>query len=132
MCKKINIHLYFFFQTLIVQVKCFEEIINILDTLYIESMVYHSDLYHSFLITSNYFFYGGNLMDYFAVVINRTVSVNSSDLNRPRQPNDCKLLATCHKYKFIVVSNATEGVSSFQYVIASNSININIITAGSQ
>ncbi|KAL6432524.1 hypothetical protein ACFW04_006831 [Cataglyphis niger] len=61
--------------TLIVQVKCFEEIINIGYAVYrIHGLPWFRSLSWYFLITSNYFFYGENLMDYFAVVINRTMS----------------------------------------------------------
>ncbi|XP_015121434.1 phosphatidate cytidylyltransferase, photoreceptor-specific [Diachasma alloeum] len=59
--------------TLVVQVKCFEEIINIGYAVYrIHGLPWFRSLSWYFLITSNYFFYGENLMDYFAVVINRT------------------------------------------------------------
>ncbi|XP_011303863.1 phosphatidate cytidylyltransferase, photoreceptor-specific isoform X1 [Fopius arisanus] len=59
--------------TLLVQVKCFEEIINIGYAVYrIHGLPWFRSLSWYFLITSNYFFYGENLMDYFAVVINRT------------------------------------------------------------
>lgn len=71
----------YFFQTLIVQVKCFQEIINIGYAVYrIHGLPWFRSLSWYFLITSNYFFYGENLMDYFAVVINRTVSLNNFDL----------------------------------------------------
>ncbi|XP_076753058.1 CDP-diacylglycerol synthase [Xylocopa sonorina] len=59
--------------TLVVQVKCFQEIINIGYAVYrIHGLPWFRSLSWYFLITSNYFFYGENLMDYFAVVINRT------------------------------------------------------------
>ncbi|XP_043503951.1 phosphatidate cytidylyltransferase, photoreceptor-specific isoform X2 [Polistes fuscatus] len=59
--------------TLIVQVKCFEEIINIGYAVYrIHGLPWFRSLSWYFLITSNYFFYGENLMDYFGVVINQT------------------------------------------------------------
>ncbi|KAH0569197.1 phosphatidate cytidylyltransferase, photoreceptor-specific [Cotesia glomerata] len=59
--------------TLVVQVKCFAEIINIGYAVYrIHGLPWFRSLSWYFLITSNYFFYGENLMDYFAVVINRT------------------------------------------------------------
>lgn len=59
--------------TLVVQVKCFEEIINIGYAVYrIHGLPWFRSLSWYFLITSNYFFYGENLMDYFAVVINQT------------------------------------------------------------
>jgi hypothetical protein len=65
----------FLFQTLIVQVKCFEEIINIGYAVYrIHGLPWFRSLSWYFLITSNYFFYGESLVDYFGVVINRTVS----------------------------------------------------------
>ncbi|KAJ4431926.1 hypothetical protein ANN_20533 [Periplaneta americana] len=61
--------------TLIVQVKCFEEIINIGYAVYrIHGLPWFRSLSWYFLITSNYFFYGESLVDYFGVVINRTVS----------------------------------------------------------
>lgn len=59
--------------TLIVQVKCFEEIINIGYTVYrIHGLPWFRSLSWYFLLTSNYFFYGESLVDYFGVVINRT------------------------------------------------------------
>jgi phosphatidate cytidylyltransferase len=62
------------FQTLVVQVKCFEEIINIGYAVYrIHGLPWFRSLSWYFLITSNYFFYGESLVDYFGVVINRTV-----------------------------------------------------------
>lgn len=64
----------FQFQTLIVQVKCFQEIINIGYAVYrIHGLPWFRSLSWYFLITSNYFFYGENLMHYFTVVINQTV-----------------------------------------------------------
>jgi phosphatidate cytidylyltransferase len=66
---------HFLFQTLIVQVKCFEEIINIGYAVYrIHGLPWFRSLSWYFLATSNYFFYGESLVDYFGVVINRTVS----------------------------------------------------------
>ncbi|XP_054262196.1 phosphatidate cytidylyltransferase, photoreceptor-specific isoform X1 [Macrosteles quadrilineatus] len=59
--------------TLIVQVKCFEEIINIGYTVYrIHGLPWFRSLSWYFLIASNYFFYGESLVDYFGVVINQT------------------------------------------------------------
>lgn len=59
--------------TLVIQVKCFEEIINIGYTVYrIHGLPWFRSLSWYFLITSNYFFYGESLIDYFSVVINRT------------------------------------------------------------
>jgi len=58
---------------LIVQVKCFEEIINIGYTVYrIHGLPWFRSLSWYFLIASNYFFYGESLVDYFGVVINQT------------------------------------------------------------
>jgi len=55
-------------------VKCFEEIINIGYAVYrIHGLPWFRSLSWYFLITSNYFFYGESLVDYFGVVINRTV-----------------------------------------------------------
>ncbi|CAH1368881.1 hypothetical protein MTP99_010381 [Tenebrio molitor] len=59
--------------TLVVQVKCFQEIINIGYAVYrIHGLPWFRSLSWYFLITSNYFFYGENLVDYFGVAINRT------------------------------------------------------------
>lgn len=59
--------------TLVVQVKCFEEIINIGYAVYrIHGLPWFRSLSWYFLLTSNYFFYGENLVDYFGVAINRT------------------------------------------------------------
>lgn len=58
--------------TLLVQVKCFEEIISIGYQVYrIHGLPWFRSLSWYFLLTSNYFFYGENLVDYFGVVINR-------------------------------------------------------------
>lgn len=65
----------YLFQTLAVQVKCFEEIINIGYAVYrIHGLPWFRPLSWYFLLTSNYFFYGESLVDYFGVVISRTVS----------------------------------------------------------
>lgn len=71
-----NVGFFFFYlQTLVVQVKCFEEIINIGYAVYrIHGLPWFRSLSWYFLLTSNYFFYGESLVDYFGVVINRTVS----------------------------------------------------------
>lgn len=62
-------------QTLLVQVKCFQEIISIGYQVYrIHGLPWFRSLSWYFLLTSNYFFYGENLVDYFGVVINRVVS----------------------------------------------------------
>lgn len=59
--------------TLVVQVKCFEEIIDIGYRVYrIHGLPWFRSLSWYFLLTSNYFFYGESLVDYFGVVINRT------------------------------------------------------------
>lgn len=58
--------------TLVVQVKCFQEIINIGYAVYrIHGLPWFRSLSWYFLLTSNYFFYGESLVDYFGVVINR-------------------------------------------------------------
>ncbi|XP_059227036.1 phosphatidate cytidylyltransferase, photoreceptor-specific isoform X1 [Stomoxys calcitrans] len=58
--------------TLLVQVKCFEEIISIGYHVYrINGLPWFRSLSWYFLLTSNYFFYGENLVDYFGVAINR-------------------------------------------------------------
>ncbi|CAG0917039.1 unnamed protein product [Notodromas monacha] len=61
------------FATLIVQVKCFAEIINIGYSVYrIHGLPWFRSLSWYFLLTSNYFFYGESLVDYFGVLINKT------------------------------------------------------------
>lgn len=61
-----------YLQTLLVQVKCFEEIISIGYQVYrIHGLPWFRSLSWYFLLTSNYFFYGENLVDYYGVVINR-------------------------------------------------------------
>lgn len=65
--------LFLMFTTLIVQVKCFQEIINIGYAVYrIHGLPWFRSLSWYFLLTSNYFFYGESLVDYFGVLINRT------------------------------------------------------------
>lgn len=58
--------------TLVVQVKCFAEIINIGYTVYrIHGLPWFRSLSWYFLVTSNYFFYGESLIDYFGEAVNR-------------------------------------------------------------
>ncbi|CAO1310169.1 unnamed protein product [Diamesa tonsa] len=58
--------------TLAVQVKCFQEIISIGYQVYrIHGLPWFRSLSWYFLLTSNYFFYGENLFDYFGVLFNR-------------------------------------------------------------
>lgn len=60
------------FQTLAVQVKCFQEIISIGYQVYrIHGLPWFRSLSWYFLLTSNYFFYGENLYDYFGILFNR-------------------------------------------------------------
>jgi len=59
--------------TLCVQVKCFSEIINIGYAVYrVHNLPWFRSLSWYFLVTSNYFFYGESLIDYFGVLINRS------------------------------------------------------------
>lgn len=75
--------LFFLYQTLLVQVKCFQEIISIGYQVYrIHGLPWFRSLSWYFLVTSNYFFYGENLVDYFGVVINRVVIFLSSIRNQ--------------------------------------------------
>lgn len=61
---------------LMVQVKCFEEIISIGYSVYrIHGLPWFRSLSWYFLVTSNYFFYGENLVDYFGVAVNRVDSL---------------------------------------------------------
>jgi len=58
--------------TLLVQIKCFTEIINIGYAVYkMDNLPWFRSLSWYFLIASNYFFYGESLVEYFGVVINR-------------------------------------------------------------
>lgn len=60
------------FITLAIQVKCFQEIISIGYAVYrIHGLPWFRSLSWYFLITSNYFFYGENMVDYFGVLLNR-------------------------------------------------------------
>lgn len=64
-------------QTLVVQVKCFAEIINIGYSVYrVHNLPWFRSLSWYFLIASNYFFYGESMVDYFGVFVNRTASLN--------------------------------------------------------
>jgi phosphatidate cytidylyltransferase len=61
------------FTTLCVQVKCFQEIIAIGYSVYrIHGLPWFRTLSWFMLITSNYFFYGESLVDYFGVLLHRT------------------------------------------------------------
>ncbi|XP_039437028.1 phosphatidate cytidylyltransferase, photoreceptor-specific [Culex pipiens pallens] len=61
---------------LAVQVKCFEEIISIGYSVYrIHGLPWFRSLSWYFLVSSNYFFYGENLVDYFGVAVNRVDSL---------------------------------------------------------
>ncbi|XP_037069536.1 phosphatidate cytidylyltransferase, photoreceptor-specific-like isoform X2 [Pollicipes pollicipes] len=58
--------------TLMVQVKCFSEIINIGYAVYrIHGLPWFRSLSWWFLLCSNYFFYGESLVDYFIVLVNK-------------------------------------------------------------
>lgn len=58
--------------TLLIQVKCFQEIISIGYAVYrIHGLPWFRSLSWYFLITSNYFFYGESMVDYFGVLLNR-------------------------------------------------------------
>eukprot|EP00094_Tigriopus_californicus_P013948 TCALIF_13501-PA protein Name:"Similar to CdsA Phosphatidate cytidylyltransferase, photoreceptor-specific (Drosophila melanogaster)" AED:0.19 eAED:0.19 QI:0/0.75/0.77/0.88/0.87/0.88/9/612/360 len=59
--------------TLVVQVKCFSEIINIGYAVYrVHNLPWFRSLSWYFLVASNYFLYGESLVDYFGVLVNRT------------------------------------------------------------
>uniref|UniRef100_A0A182WJU2 Phosphatidate cytidylyltransferase n=1 Tax=Anopheles minimus TaxID=112268 RepID=A0A182WJU2_9DIPT len=61
---------------LAVQVKCFQEIISIGYSVYrIHGLPWFRSLSWYFLLTSNYFFYGENMVDYFGVVVSRVDSL---------------------------------------------------------
>lgn len=64
------------FQILLIQIKCFHEIITIGYIVYkSHELPWFRTLSWYFLITSNYFFYGESMMQYFGVLMSRTVSV---------------------------------------------------------
>lgn len=59
-----------------IQIKCFHEIITIGYTVYKSfDLPWFRTLSWYFLFTSNYFFYGESLIDYFAVLLHRTVNM---------------------------------------------------------
>uniref|UniRef100_T1JGW3 Phosphatidate cytidylyltransferase n=1 Tax=Strigamia maritima TaxID=126957 RepID=T1JGW3_STRMM len=61
------------FTALLVQVKCFSEIINIGYAVYkIHGLPWFRSLSWYFLLTSNYFFYGESMVDYFGVLFHKT------------------------------------------------------------
>ncbi|XP_013792525.2 phosphatidate cytidylyltransferase, photoreceptor-specific-like, partial [Limulus polyphemus] len=60
------------FTTLLVQVKCFHEIISIGYIVYrTHDLPWFRSLSWYFLVTSNYFLYGESMVDYFGVLLNR-------------------------------------------------------------
>lgn len=60
------------FTSLLVQVKCFSEIINIGYAVYkIHGLPWFRSLSWYFLLTSNYFFYGESMVDYFGVLFHK-------------------------------------------------------------
>eukprot|EP00096_Caligus_rogercresseyi_P010827 TRINITY_DN4062_c0_g1_i1.p1 TRINITY_DN4062_c0_g1~~TRINITY_DN4062_c0_g1_i1.p1 ORF type:complete len:431 (-),score=167.77 TRINITY_DN4062_c0_g1_i1:373-1665(-) len=64
--------LFLMLTTLVVQVKCFSEIINIGYVVYkVHNLPWFRSLSWYFLVTSNYFFYGESLVDTFGVLVNR-------------------------------------------------------------
>lgn len=64
----------FCFQTLLVQVKCFQEIISIGYSVYrVHNLPWFRSLSWYMLIASNYFFYGESLMDNFGFFIQNAV-----------------------------------------------------------
>lgn len=65
-----------FKQTLCVQVKCFQEIISIGYSVYrVKGLPWFRSLSWYMLMTSNYYFYGESLVDYFNVVLNKQVCI---------------------------------------------------------
>nr|CFW94212.1 Eka CD synthase protein [Euperipatoides kanangrensis] len=58
---------------LLIQIRCFQEIINIGYAVYkTHDLPWFRSLSWYFLITSNYFFYGENMIEYFGVLLHRT------------------------------------------------------------
>ncbi len=67
----------FVFQILCIQIKCFHEIINIGYVVYrSHDLPWFRTLSWFFMITSNYFFYGESMIQYFGVLLSRTVSID--------------------------------------------------------
>lgn len=67
--------LVLFFQILCIQIKCFHEIINIGYVVYrSHDLPWFRTLSWYFMICSNYFFYGESIIQYFGVLLSRTVS----------------------------------------------------------
>jgi len=61
-------------QILLIQIKCFHEIITIGYVVYrSHELPWFRTLSWYFLITSNYFFYGESMVQYFGVFMSRTV-----------------------------------------------------------
>ena len=64
----------FFFQIFAIQIKCFHEIITIGYAVYKSyDLPWFRTLSWYFLFTSNYFFYGESLIEYFGVLLHRMV-----------------------------------------------------------
>lgn len=62
------------FQILLIQIKCFHEIITIGYSVYkSHDLPWFRTLSWFFLVSSNYFFYGESMMQYFGVLMSRTV-----------------------------------------------------------
>ena len=62
---------------LLIQLKCFNEIINIGLVVYRGyDLPWFRTLSWYFLVTSNYFFFGEGLIDYWSIVLNKDVSLN--------------------------------------------------------
>ena len=65
-------------QILCIQIKCFHEIINIGYVVYrSHDLPWFRTLSWYFMICSNYFFYGESMIQYFGVLLSRTVRFNS-------------------------------------------------------
>ena len=65
----------FFLQIVVIQVRCFYEIINIGYVIYkTHDLPWFRSLSWYFLVASNYFYYGEHIIDYFGVFVRKTVS----------------------------------------------------------
>jgi len=68
--------MYFASQVMLLQIKCFHEIITIGYVVYKSyDLPWFRTLSWYFLFSSNYFFYGESLIDHFGVLLHRAVSI---------------------------------------------------------
>jgi len=92
-CHSVLVICWFVGQILLIQIKCFHEIITIGYVVYrSHELPWFRTLSWYFLITSNYFFYGESMVQYFGVFMSRTVRSYQSCI--PPECNICNRLLT--------------------------------------